>query len=68
MSTFPHLQVQIYDYIYGVYYLFAMYGLWVPGQHWMADFALVTAGGAAQVRINGLQGCQGWSQIGSDWP
>jgi len=55
-SVAPKFQVQIYDYIYGVYYLFAMYGLWVPGQHWMADFALVTAGGAAQAQFTYIAG------------
>lgn len=44
-------QLLTYDYLYGLYYMFVMYSLWCPGQHWMGDFALIMAGGAAQAQV-----------------
>ncbi|CAG5132465.1 unnamed protein product [Candidula unifasciata] len=51
-SGFPKFQALTYEYLFVVYYLVAIYGLFNPGQHWMADWSLVHAGAAAQAQFS----------------
>ncbi|KAH9515265.1 Transmembrane 6 super member 1 [Bulinus truncatus] len=55
-SNFPKYQALAYQYMYVVYYLFAIYGLLHPGQHWMADWSLIHAGAAAQAQFSYIAG------------
>ncbi|CAL1538973.1 unnamed protein product [Lymnaea stagnalis] len=55
-SNFPKFQVLTYEYIFLVYYLFAIYGLLYPGQHWMADWSLIHAGASAQAQFSYIYG------------
>ncbi|XP_005104914.1 transmembrane 6 superfamily member 1 isoform X2 [Aplysia californica] len=55
-SGAPKFQMLTYDYLYVCYYIFAMYGLWSPGQHWMGDFSLVHAGAAGQAQFTYMAG------------
>ncbi|XP_005104916.1 transmembrane 6 superfamily member 1 isoform X6 [Aplysia californica] len=55
-SGAPKFQMLTYDYLYVCYYIFAMYGVWSPGQHWMGDFSLVHAGAAGQAQFTYLAG------------
>uniref|UniRef100_A0A2C9LI63 EXPERA domain-containing protein n=1 Tax=Biomphalaria glabrata TaxID=6526 RepID=A0A2C9LI63_BIOGL len=55
-SNFPKFQALTYQYIYVIYYLFAIYGLLHPGQHWMADWSLIHAGAAAQAQFSYIAG------------
>ncbi|GFR86663.1 transmembrane 6 superfamily member 1 [Elysia marginata] len=55
-SNFAFVQVMAYGYFFVAYYVFAMYGLLCPGQHWMADWSLIYAGAAAQGQVTYILG------------
>ncbi|GFO47835.1 transmembrane 6 superfamily member 1 [Plakobranchus ocellatus] len=57
-TNFPFIQVSSYAYFFVTYYLFAIYGLLCPGQHWMADWSLIHAGAAAQGQMTYILGAR----------
>lgn len=54
--AYPKVQMLVFMAYFVPFYCAAIYGLWNPGQSWLADWALLYAGAAAQGQFSHITG------------